>query len=55
MTPRPDNTRRIAWAGLGLFTVLFWTLAIIGARTVLADAPRLSVWAALERPLSCAR
>jgi hypothetical protein len=55
ITRRLDRTRLIVWSTLILLTVLFWTLAIIGAVTVLTDAPRLSVWSALERPLPCAR
>lgn len=47
--------RRIVWLTLTLATILFWTLAAIGAVTVLGEGPRLMVWAALEKPLPCAR
>lgn len=47
--------RRAAWLALGLFTALFWTLAIIGADTVLTGLRPASAWTALERPLPCTR
>ena len=51
-----DQTLRgVVWSTLILLTALFWTLAIIGAVTVLTDAADFSVWSALERPLPCAR
>lgn len=53
--PNSDPLRQIVWLALGLATILFWTLAAIGAVTVLGETTRLSVWAGLERPLPCAR
>jgi hypothetical protein len=51
-----DHTfRRLVWAGIAFFTALIWGFAFIGAKTVVSDAPRLSVWAAAEKPLPCAR
>ena len=46
-----ESFRRIVWSGVLLGGIAVWTFAIIGVRTVFADAPRISVWAAAERPL----
>jgi hypothetical protein len=47
--------RRLVWGTLAIATVAFWTLALIGAATLLTAPACLSVWHGATTPLAVSR